>query len=83
LLGRFLGTDAASPAHRLLQDASLSDQMLVNFFSYAIDLEPLEKQGLLEAESLVSRAQRLHEIIEFRLEELRLTLKRPGPDRCH
>jgi Lon protease-like protein len=83
LLGRFLGTDTSSPAHRLLQDESLSDEMLVNFFSYAIELEPLEKQGLLEAESLVARAHRLNEIVEFRIEELRLTLKRPGPDRCH
>jgi hypothetical protein len=83
LLGRFLGTDASSPAQRLLRDESLSDEMLVNCFSYAIELEPLEKQGLLEAENLVARAQRLNEIIEFRLEELRLTLKRPGPGRCH
>ncbi len=83
LLARFLGTDTASPAQRLLQDESLSDEMLVNFFSYAVELEPLEKQGLLEADSLVARAQRLGEIIEFRLEEQRLTMKRPGPDRCH
>jgi Lon protease-like protein len=83
LLGRFLGRDASTPAHRLLQDESLSDEMLVNFFSYAIELEPLEKQGLLEAETLVARAQRLTEIVEFRLEELRLTLKRPDLDRCH
>jgi uncharacterized protein len=83
LLSRFFGSDTSSPAQRLLQDESLSDEMLVNFFSYAIELEPLEKQGLLEAESLVARAQRLDEIIEFRLEELRLTLKRPGPSRCH
>jgi len=83
LLARFLGADTPSPAHRLLHDDSLSDEMLVNFFSYAVDLEPLEKQGLLEAETLVSRAQRLNEIIEFRLEEQRLTLKRPGPGRCH
>lgn len=83
LLGRFLETDVSSPAHRLLHDESLSDEMLVNFFSYALELEPLEKQGLLEAEDLVARAQRLNEIIEFRLEELRLTLKRPRPDRCH
>jgi hypothetical protein len=83
LLSRFVGAAASSPAHRLLQDGSLSDDMLVNFFSYALELEPLEKQGLLEAENISARAQRLNEIIEFRLEELRLTLKRPGPDRYH
>jgi len=83
LLVRFLGADTPTQAHRLLKDDSLSDEMLVNFFSYAIEIEPLEKQGLLEAETLVERAQRLAEIMEFRLEEQRLTLKRPGPGRCH
>ena len=83
LLSRFLGATAESPAHRLLNDPSLSDDMLVNFFSYALELEPLEKQGLLEAENLAARGQGLLEIIEFRLEESRLTLKRSGPDRCH
>jgi Lon protease-like protein len=57
--------------------------LLVNFFSFALDIDPLEKQGLLEADTLAGRAQRLTEIIEFHIEESRLTLKRSGPDRCH
>jgi len=83
LLSRFLEAKPATPAHRLLHDQSLSDELLVNFFSYALDIAPLEKQGLLEAQTLMTRAERLREIIEFHIEETRLGLKAPGPDRCH
>ena len=55
----------------------------MNFFSYALKISPLEKQGLLEADKLADRATRLAEILEFHLAESRLTLKRSGPDRCH
>jgi Lon protease-like protein len=83
LLRQFLSAAPAGPAQRLLRDQSLSDELLVNFFSYALEIEPLEKQGLLQADTLGARAQRLSEIIEFHLEESRLTLKGSGPDRCH
>jgi len=83
LLSDFLSARHPGPAHRLLRDRSLSDELLVNFFSYALELEPLEKQGLLQAETLAVRANRLAEIIEFHMEEGRLTVKRSGPDRCH
>ena len=83
LLGRFLRAEAATQAYRLLHDQSLTDELLVNFFSYALEIAALEKQGLLEAATLPVRAARLIEIIEFHLEESRLTLKRSGPDRFH
>jgi hypothetical protein len=83
LLSQFLSAAPEGPAQRLLQDQSLSDELLVNFFSYALEIEPLEKQGLLQADTLPARAQRLGEILEFHLEESRLTLRRSGPDRCH
>ena len=83
LLSQFLQAKPATPAHRLLNDQSLSDELLVNFFSYALDIAPLEKQGLLEAQPLAARAERLREIIEFHLEETRLGFKTPGRDRCH
>jgi Lon protease-like protein len=82
-LRRFLRATPSSPADRLLRDRSLSDAMLVNFFSYVLEVQPIEKQGLLEAGSLLARAQRLHEIVEFHLEEARLTLGTSGSDRCH
>jgi Lon protease-like protein len=72
-----------SPAHRLLRDASLSDEVLVNFFSYVLDVPPLEKQTLLEAATIHQRAERLREVLEFHLEENRLTLKGLGTDRFH
>jgi len=83
LLSRFLTVSAATPAHRLLHDPSLSDESLVNFFSYALDIAPLEKQGLLEASTLGGRAQALCDILEFHLEESRCGLKSSGPDRRH
>jgi hypothetical protein len=57
---------------KLLDDATLGDELLVNFFCYALDLAPLEKQGLLEAGNLLSRAHRLVEALEFHLHEARL-----------
>ncbi|MFI5397785.1 MAG: LON peptidase substrate-binding domain-containing protein [Candidatus Binatia bacterium] len=83
LLSGYLRTLPAAPAHRLLHDQTLSDDLLVNFFSYALEIAPLEKQGLLEAVTLPERAERLREILEFHLEESRLGPRRPGPDRCH
>jgi Lon protease-like protein len=72
-----------SPAHRLLQDQTLSDELLVNFFSYVLEIPPLEKQTLLQAMSIQQRAERLRDVIDFHLEERRLTLKGPGSDRFH
>jgi Lon protease-like protein len=66
-----------------LHDQTLSDDLLVNFFSYALEIAPLEKQGLLEAALLTDRAERLCDILEFHLEETRFGPKPPGPDRCH
>ena len=83
LLSRFLQAEPATQAYRLLHDQSLTDDLLVNFFSYALEIEPLEKQGLLEAASLGARAGRLADVIEFHLEESRLTLGRSGRDRYH
>jgi hypothetical protein len=64
---RFLADRDVELARRLLADASVSDEMLVNFLSYAIDSPPLEKQALLEASSLEDRAGRLCQILEFAL----------------
>lgn len=83
LLSGFLGTQPNSPGHRLLHDQTLTDNLLVNFFSYALEIAPIEKQGLLEALTLPERAQRLREILEFHLEESRCGPMPPGPNRCH
>ena len=68
---------------RLLDDPTLGDQLLVNFFCYALDLEPLEKQGLLEALSLGNRAERLGEVLDFQLLLPRSGVIEPPSGRSH
>lgn len=82
-LSELFRDDPKSPAHRLLCDASLSDEMLVNFFSYVLDVPPLEKQTLLEAETVRQRAERLREVIEFHLEEHRSPVRGRARDQVH
>ena len=83
VLTEFLQPEPASPAGRLLRSGSLSDELLVNFFSYALDISPVEKQGLLEAPTLEARGHRLADVIEFHVVESRLGLKASGSSRCH
>ncbi len=80
---RFLHAQPDSPLHRLLNDASLAPELLVNFLCYALDFEPLEKQGLLQAENLTARAQALGELIDFRLESGRSSMPESGSERPH
>jgi Lon protease-like protein len=82
-LGDLLQATPESSAHRLLRDRSLSDQLLVNFFCYALDISPLEKQGLLHQQGLQARAEQLREVVEFRLEERRYGLPRSDSERRH
>ena len=83
VLTDFLRPESTSPAGRLLRSGSLSDELLVNFFSYALDISPVEKQGLLEAPTLEARGHRLADVIEFHVAESRLGLKAVGSPRCH
>ncbi len=69
-LRTYLQRDPDSPAHRVLQEGTLSDDILVNFFSYALDVPPLEKQALLEEPSLEGRAERLCAVVDFRAAEM-------------
>jgi len=82
-LSSYLSERPSFPAQGLLRDTSLSDTMLVNFFSYALEIDPLEKQGLLEAGNLTERATRLTQLLEFHREEARINVPHPGSDRCH
>ena len=49
----------------ILADPTVSDEMLVNLFAFALDFPVAEKQGLLEIASLSARAERLIETLEF------------------
>ncbi len=82
-LTRFLKAAPTSPAQRLLADEGLTDAMLVNFFSYALEIDPLEKQSLLEAQDLGERAERLAELLEFHIEEARINVPLPDSERRH
>ena len=52
--------------------AAADDETFVNFFAHHLDVPPVEKQALLEAPTLAERAARLQDVLEFRLEELRM-----------
>ena len=52
--------------------AAADDETFVNFFAHHLDVSPVEKQALLEAPTLAERAARLRDVLEFRLEELRM-----------
>jgi Lon protease-like protein len=50
-----------------LSRPDVTDEVLVNNLSASLDVTPLEKQFLLEAESLPGRVCRLNELIQFKL----------------
>jgi Lon protease-like protein len=54
--------------------AAMADEDLVNALAQYLDLEPLEKQALLEQQSLRSRAESLVELLEMKI----LMAKTPG-----
>lgn len=51
-------------------DRDVDDTAFVNFFAQHLALDPLERQALLEERTTSSRAARLVDVLEFRLEEL-------------
>ncbi len=54
-------------AQRLLDEASMSDEVLVNFLCQSLDFPPMDRQSLLESAAICNRAARLCEVIEFAL----------------
>jgi Lon protease-like protein len=68
LMRRFLGPREPKLARTLLDDPSVSDELLINFLCYALDFPPLEKQALLEAPAVLERAERLCEVVQFAID---------------
>jgi len=68
LMQRFLEAREPKLVSRLLNDRSLSDELLINFLCYALDFSPMEKQALLEAPTLAERGTRLCDVVQFALE---------------
>ena len=60
----FVG-EAPEPGLRILSDPTLSDEMLVNLFAFALDFPVAEKQSLLESRGLCERARQLIDTLEF------------------
>lgn len=56
---------------KLLADPTIEDELFVNFFAFHLDLPPIEKQSLLQAETLAERATCLRDILDFKLTETR------------
>jgi uncharacterized protein len=71
-LEAILGTDPRVGDARI--PSAMGDEDLVNALAQYLDLEPLEKQALLEQQCLRSRAQSLVELLEMKM----MALKAPG-----
>jgi len=71
-----------SPEQALRTLEEMEDELFVNSLSQSFDFAPLEKQGLLEADSIRVRFERLAGLLSFRLATLRGGA-RPNPDILH
>ena len=60
--------------------AGMADEELVNALAQYLDLEPIEKQALLERHGLRSRAESLVELLEMKIMMARTTT---GPQVAH
>src|SRR2546430_519670 len=58
---------ALRPGADIRMPAAMADEDLVNALAQYLDLEPLEKQALLEKPSLRTRAESLVELLEMKI----------------
>jgi Lon protease-like protein len=70
LVHRYLDRLGRKPSSPPSLDRDVDDVAFVNFFAQHLDLDPLERQALLEECSTSARASRLIDVLEFRLEEM-------------
>jgi Lon protease-like protein len=71
LLLEYANISPEASALRVLARQAIADEILVNSLSGTLDCSPLEKQFLLEAETLYQHARRLCDLIQFKLLERR------------
>ncbi|HJR78293.1 MAG TPA: LON peptidase substrate-binding domain-containing protein [Nitrospiraceae bacterium] len=71
LLLEYANISPEASAVRVLARQAVADEILVNSLSGTLDCSPLEKQFLLEAETLYQHARRLCDLIQFKLLERR------------
>ena len=65
---RYLQSQKADKLCQLVNEDAMTDRVLVNGLSSCLDLTPLEKQFLLEAESLHQQTRRLIDLLKFKLD---------------
>jgi Lon protease-like protein len=70
LVHRYLDRLGRKPTSPSALDSDVDGATFVNFCAQHLDLDPLERQALLEEASASARAARLADVLEFRLEEL-------------
>ena len=70
MVGNFLLTREDGVALATFLKQPLDDEALVQNLSFTMDFTPLEKQFLLEADSLVQQARRLLDLLQFKRYEL-------------
>ena len=75
-----IGRAADGPAVLVMQP-ELSDEVFVNALGQSMDLTPVERQSLLDCDSIQQRYERLLEILDFKA--LESTYGRPGADKVH
>ena len=68
-LQHFAGRFNLEPQVKQLLDLELAPPVLLNTLAMALDLDPVEKQFLLEASGLVDLAERFHQLLEFALND--------------
>lgn len=76
LFSRFLGESAAELWNSLVVERGMHGADLINFICFHLDVNPIEKQTLLEAGA--SRGNCLIDVLTFKLEERKLGPGRPG-----
>ncbi len=65
---RYLESRKADTLYELVNDDAMTDRVLVNGLSSCLDFTPLEKQFLLEAESLHQQTRRLIDLLKFKVD---------------
>lgn len=66
-LGSASAADETKPGSDPMIPSGMADEELVNALAQYLDIEPIEKQALLERESLRSRAESLVELLEMKI----------------
>ena len=76
LIGTYLQKNEA--VQKFLADPSVEDDFFINFFAFQLPFLPIEKQTLLEAETIAERGTLLRDMLDFKLTEARLPEGGPG-----